>query len=290
MRSHRLGSTATAAVAVACWMILVSPASWAAPAGTIDVRPGAGTLAAALAGAQPGDVLRLHGGVFTGPVTVLTADVTIEPAGDGAVTIDGGCTSIAAVTIEADGLSLTGPMTVTGGRIYELNAFDIVNGTVNGLTLDPGTCRGSVGMFLQRAGAVLVSRVAMDGFGGAGIEVLGVTDTDGGRLTLASNVVTDSGYGIIAQDIPPGSLAISGNRVLRNQFAGITLQNADGVLIHRNVAKNDGSYGIALDRISDGNRVVRNRAHGNEFDLSNAGSGNCFRANRYVTSQGDIGC
>jgi parallel beta-helix repeat protein len=278
------------AVVAVAWATVAIPSAWAHPAGTIEVQPGSGTLAAALAGAQPGDVLLLHTGVFTGPATVSVSHITVQPAGDGPVTIDGGCQSIAAVTIAADGLILTGPMTVTGGHIYELNFFGESTGDVDGLTLDPGTCRGSVGIFLQRTGAIHVSHVAMSGFVGVGIELLGITDTGAGRLTLASNRVAASGYGILAQGIAVGTLMISGNRLTGNQFAGIKLMSGDGVLIRRNVASNDGTYGIALDQDSDGNRVLRNRAHGSEFDLSNAGTANCFRANRYGSSQGDIGC
>jgi parallel beta-helix repeat protein len=283
---HALG----AAVVMVLAATLFAPAAWARPAGTIDVQPGMGTLAAALAGASPGDVLLLHAGVFTGPVAVSVPDITVRPAGDGPVTIDGGCQSIAAITVAADGLTMTGPMTVTGGHIYELTFFGQATGSVDGLTLDPGSCRGSVGIFLQRTGAIHVSHVSMGGFVGAGIEVFGITDAGGDRLTLSSNRVANSGYGILAEDVAAGTVAITGNRLTGSQFGGISLIDGDGMLIRGNVASNDGTYGIALDQGSDGNRVVRNWAHGSEFDLSNAGAGNCFRKNRYGTSQGDIGC
>ena len=73
-------------------------------------------------------------------------------------------------------------------------------------------------------------------------------------------------------------------------FSGINLAGSVGVVIRENFTRSDGTYGIQLDATSDGNLVGRNSAFGNTFDLSNSGSGNCFKANRYQTSEGDIGC
>ncbi len=262
----------------------------AGAAATLDVFPGSGTLAAALAQAQPGDTLRLHSGTFSGAITISTADLTIEPAGDGPVAIDGACTSIAAVTISADGLTLLGPMSVTGGHIYQLDYFGQRSGTVDGMTLLPGACRGSVGIFLQRVGALTVSSTSAKGFDGSGMQILGIADTGDGRLVLRSNDISGGSYGIHVQDVAPGTVQLLGNHVDGATFGGISLFDADGVLVKGNIARNDGAAGISFDDQSDGNRIVRNRAFGSTFDLSNAGSNNCFLRNHYVTSQGDIGC
>ncbi len=56
---------------------------WAAE---VHVEPGAGTLATAIEGAAPGDVLILSGGAYLGPVTI---DRTLTLQGDGSATIDG---------------------------------------------------------------------------------------------------------------------------------------------------------------------------------------------------------
>jgi len=75
-----------------------------------------------------------------------------------------------------------------------------------------------------------------------------------------------------------------------NVLSDVHLSSSDGVLIQRNTARGDGTYGIELDGNSDGNTVKFNTAFGNTFDLSNSGQGNCFVHNRYRTSQGVIGC
>src|SRR5262249_4212270 len=158
----------TVRVAVSVTVVLASAfvpfAADAATSSIVDVYPGDGSLAAALAQARPGDTLLLHTGTFSGAITVSTAGLTIEPAGDGPVTTDGACTSIAAVNISADGLTLNGPMTVTGGHIYELDYLGPETGAVDGLSLVPGDCRGSVGIFLQRVGAVSVTATSAVGF------------------------------------------------------------------------------------------------------------------------------
>lgn len=78
-------------------------------AAEVLVTPGAGTLDAAIAGADPGDVLVLSGGAYTGPVTI---DRTLTLTGDGTATIDGQGSGTV-VTIAADDVVLTG-LHVTG--------------------------------------------------------------------------------------------------------------------------------------------------------------------------------
>jgi nitrous oxidase accessory protein len=75
----------------------------------LHVEPGTGTLAAAIAGADPGDVLILTGGAYLGPVTI---DRTLTLAGDGSATIDGQGQGTV-ITITADDVALTG-LHVTG--------------------------------------------------------------------------------------------------------------------------------------------------------------------------------
>jgi parallel beta-helix repeat protein len=219
-----------------------------------------------------------------------TAERAREPAGDGPVTVDGACSAIAAVTITADGLTIRGPMTVTGGHIYELDYLGSPTGAVKGLSLEAGPCRGSLGIFLQDVGALSVSGTTMTGFIAGGAQLLNISDTGGSRLVLDSNDVSGGSYGILLQNVSPGTVELLGNRLRGSTFAGIKLENSGGVLIGRNTASNDGIAGIALDDRSNGNHVVRNVALGNTFDLSNKGQHNCFRQNRYTTSQGVIGC
>jgi len=85
-------------------------------AAEVAVAPGAGTLAAAIAGANPGDVLVLSGGAYLGPVTI---DRTLTLQGDGSATIDGqGKGSV--ITVTGDDVVLTG-LHVTGSGAVNAN-------------------------------------------------------------------------------------------------------------------------------------------------------------------------
>ena len=90
-------------------LLLASPLAAAERA----VAPGAGSLAAAIAGAAPGDVLVLTDGAYDGPVAIDRSVTIIGPRG---AVVDGqGHGSV--MTISADDVTLTG-FTVTGsGRI-----------------------------------------------------------------------------------------------------------------------------------------------------------------------------
>lgn len=83
----------------------------AAPLAAAEVRvaPGAGTLAEAIAGASPGDVLELSDGAYPGPVTI---DRPLTIRGPRGAVIDGTGTGTV-VTITASDVTLSG-VTVTG--------------------------------------------------------------------------------------------------------------------------------------------------------------------------------
>lgn len=79
------------------------------------VVPGAGSLAAAIAGAQPGDVLVLTDGAYDGPVTIDRPLTITGPRG----AVANGLKQGSVVTIAASDVTLTG-FTVTGsGRINQ---------------------------------------------------------------------------------------------------------------------------------------------------------------------------
>lgn len=75
----------------------------------VHVAPGAGTLAEAIAGATPGDVLLLSGGAYLGPVTI---DRALTLQGDGTATVDGQGKGTV-ITVTGDDVVLTG-LHVTG--------------------------------------------------------------------------------------------------------------------------------------------------------------------------------
>ncbi|VDC19912.1 nitrous oxide reductase family maturation protein NosD [Pseudogemmobacter humi] len=102
-----------------------------------EVAPGEGSLAAAIAGATPGDVLILEGGAYSGPVTidrplVLTGPATAVVDGLG----QGSVITIAAPDVVLKGFTVTG----SGGRNEDLDSgVKILKGAdravVEGLTL-----------------------------------------------------------------------------------------------------------------------------------------------------------
>ncbi len=83
----------------------------AAPVSAADVavQPGAGSLANAIAGAAPGDVLTLSDGIYDGPITI---DRTLTLTGTAGTVIDGGHKGTV-ITITGDDVVLRG-VTVTG--------------------------------------------------------------------------------------------------------------------------------------------------------------------------------
>ncbi|WP_374433724.1 nitrous oxide reductase family maturation protein NosD [Tabrizicola sp.] len=91
-------------------LLLLSTPLWAAE---VPVAPGRGTLATAIAGANPGDVLILKGGAYLGPVTI---DRTLTLQGDGTATIDGEYQGTV-VTITADDVVLTGLEVTRSGKV-----------------------------------------------------------------------------------------------------------------------------------------------------------------------------
>ena len=280
-----------AAILIACSALVVASPAAASPSGRrqIEVFPGPHALAKALAEARPGDALELHTGTYRDDVTITTPTITIEPAGDGPVLIDGGCREIETIEVEADGVTIQGDIAVAGGLIYDLHYLDVLSGILEGVTLR-STCHTQFGVDLERTGPVTVSSNTAVGFGGAGIQVSDIADTGGGRILIASNEVSNSEEGILVSNSAGGRIELDGNRLGNSVLSDVHLSSSDGVLIQRNTARGDGTYGIELDGNSDGNTVKFNTAFGNTFDLSNSGQGNCFVHNRYRTSQGVIGC
>lgn len=97
----------------ACLLPLLLLISSPLLAAEIAVAPGAGTLAQAIAGASPGDVLVLSGGAYLGPVTL---DKTLVVEGREGAVIDGQgkgtVITIAADDVVVRGLAVTGSGTV----------------------------------------------------------------------------------------------------------------------------------------------------------------------------------
>lgn len=282
----------TLAIGGALAAVLVGAMVWpalSAPSRLIEVFPGPHALAAALASARPGDAIELHAGTYLDSVTITTPEIVLEPAGDGPVTIDGGCAQVQTIAVRADGVTLEGRMTVTGGRFYDVTYDGVRSGILTGLDL-LDSCHGSFGVFAQASGAVVIASNTVTAFAGGGIELFNITDTGAGRLLISSNRVAGAGYGVLIQQSDGGAIDVEQNLLSGNRFAGVQVLGSQSVTVRDNTLKDDGTYGVELDALSTHDVVVRNVARGNEFDLANLGSGNCFRQNRFRTSEGQISC
>ena len=107
---------------LALLMLLSSPLL----AAETHVMPGEGTLAEAIAGAAPGDVLNLSGGAYLGPVTI---DRTVTLQGDGSAVIDGQGKGTV-ITVTGDGVVLAGLEVIGSGNDNQAidSAIKVVKG------------------------------------------------------------------------------------------------------------------------------------------------------------------
>src|SRR5206468_1342639 len=94
---RRLDLTSRARMVALAVVVVPAMALTSAQAATrdtvIDVFPGPNALTTALANATSGDTLRIHTGTYDEAVTVTTPSLQLVSAGDGPITIDGGCST-----------------------------------------------------------------------------------------------------------------------------------------------------------------------------------------------------
>src|SRR6266540_1514844 len=125
MRGRRFIQGMAAAVLV----LLAAPGpARASPSTTIEVFPGPNAIATALQQAQPGDTLNVHAGTYPEHLAVGVQDVTIEAAGDGRVTVDGGCQG-STFFVVTDGVTIDG-LSIVGGDFFNVDFQFVSDGTV----------------------------------------------------------------------------------------------------------------------------------------------------------------
>jgi len=255
-----------------------------ARAAVIRVSPGPGTpLQDAIAGAAPGDTIKVAGGVYDGAVVV---DRAVRILGDDVtVRVDAGCGVANALEVTADGV--------------EIKNMRVDGGTANGVVVE-----GRTGVRLKRMGIFNTC-----GASGAAVRLVQVSDlrlnnVRGGIwpigtyvADLAANSRVDlklcggegSPFGgmdtaVLVENVNPGALRMSKCQIIYAEDAGIELRNSDGVRISSSIVVGRGvgspSRGIVADANSDDNSVVRNSLHDNQVDVVDQGIGNCWRGNR----------
>jgi parallel beta-helix repeat protein len=282
-------------VAVAGLAMVAGPAGMAGARTRtiIEVFPGPNAIRSAIGSAVPGDVLNIHAGTYEEFFDVDVAGITLQSAGDGTVTVDGGCRTSVVIDVVADNVSVIG-LTVTGAsggfEPIDIDFSFVSNGRVAD-SVFTDTCGDTLyGINVFNGDGIKIFRNVTTGFGDTGIYIGGVVNHTA-PLVVANNESYANNRGIILEDSSRAVIRVFGNNVHDNQDTGIWVNSADGMQISRNTATNNGHSGIEVNAFSDNNNVRHNRSLGHPFDLINGGGdGNCFLDNDYVTSQGNISC
>jgi parallel beta-helix repeat protein len=286
-------------VGAVAWVALAAgtaSAGTARPSGhrtVIEVFPGSHAIGSAIATAQSGDILNIHAGTYPESFDVNVPGLTLQSAGDGTVTVDGGCHTTVVVDVVADNVSVVG-LTVTGAsggfEPIDIDFSFVSNGRVADSTFTD-TCGDTLyGINVFDGDGIKIFRNVTTGFGDTGIYIGGVVNHTA-PLVVAYNESYANNRGIILEDSNRSIIRVFGNNVHDNQDSGIWVNSSNGMAISRNISMGNGHSGIEVNAFSNNNTVKHNRALDNPFDLINGGgTGNCFADNDYVTSQGDISC
>lgn len=259
-----------------------------APAATVAVPPGG--LAAALAGAAPGDTLRLAPGVHPGPVTVTTP-VTLE--GEAGAVIDGGGQG-SVLTVLAPGVTVRGVEVRNSGlSLFEQNAGIFLGKTAKGAVIEDNRLRDNlIGIYVWGAGDTLVRRNDVAGRTdlrvserGNGIQIWNAPGT-----RVLDNSVRDGRDGIFTTTSRKNVFA--GNRFERVRFAVHYMYTNDSE-VSGNVSLGNGvGYAIMYSNnlTIRNNRSVADREHAL---LLNAANGSVIEGNsvegRFAGALSDTG-
>jgi len=272
-----------ALVLAAAFALLVPTAP--AAARRIVVVPGPGTpLQDGLDAAGPGDTVRVGAGTYAESITI---DKPLRLYGKKAV-IDAGCGVLTAVQVAADAVHIRS-FTVRGGNFYgiDMSARDLT--IIERVTIVP-TCIGveyGINVF-QGTRMRIRNNVISDpnGFGDAAIYIGGTPPN--ADLRVERNVLTGpNARGIIVEDsldLPAKPVAV---RVRKNEITGagvgIWVFGSEGAEILTNFVTATTQAGIEMTPNSNGNFISGNRLSGNNPDVLDAGTGNCWRHNFFAT-------
>jgi putative cofactor-binding repeat protein len=231
-RPRLLRTTGAAAVGA----VGLAASTGAASAATLTVPADYPTVQAAVDAAGPGDEVVVTGGTYDGTLTVDVADLTVRTSSPRAATVSGSDSETgAAVSVEADGVTVAGFAVTNPGRLLGLK----VQTGYEDVTVD-GVHVSNVGPFTRLGTTGIIA-----GGGNDGLRI---------RDSVVENVASEfpddeSGYpttnGIFLDDADGGyeDAAVTGN-VVRGLAAetgalGILLQGAlDGVAVSGNRVSN----------------------------------------------------
>lgn len=266
----------------------------AADAATIHVTPGPGTpLQDAIDAAAPGDTLRLAAGGYFESVVVTKALTLAGPPGTyldahppAAVIVAGCGTGATAVTVAADGVKIRDLRVITYG-LYGIDVTGRDGFKLQNVLIVPNCPApfpvASLNVTDSRRVKIDNSWVAaiVGDIADVAIHLGGITAPNGVRMTRTAAARHD--VGILIEGCTSGSVRIAKSFANYNNVTGIQLQNTDGIELKKNQVANNGANGIAVDADSDDNRIVGNDVSGSATDVSDAGTGNCWKDNQYTT-------
>lgn len=260
---------------------------------TIHVSPGPGTpVQDAIDAASPGDTIRLAGGGYPEAITINKALRIYGPSGTyldakpQPAVIAAGCDpGVTGITVAADDVKIRDLRVVTFTEYgIAIQGRDKV--TVKNVMTTPN-CVASPLASIHVAAS---TRIKVQG-----VWAIAITDITGApaihldglaaraNVRLRGTVAGDHEIGILVDGCAPGSVLVSGSYANFNNDTGIKLQNSDGIVVRGNQVAVNGASGIVVDAGSDDNFLLRNDLRQNVTDVSDAGTGNCWKNNSYTT-------
>jgi nitrous oxidase accessory protein NosD len=258
----------------------------------INVSPGPGTpLQDAIDAASPGDTLRIAGGgypeaiVINKPLRLFGPPNTYLDAAPQPATIDAGCApATTGITVAANDVAIRDLRVITftdyGIDVQGRNAVKIRN-----VLLLPNCGTPP----LATINVAASTRVTLDGDWAVGFSVAGPPAirlsslAAGAKVRVQRTIAGDHTVGIAIDDCAPRSVLVSRSYANFNLDTGIRLQNSDGIVIKRTQVQSNPTNGIVIDAASDDNLLVGNNVNGSTTDVSDAGTGNCWKKNSFTT-------
>lgn len=279
----RPGFPRTVLLALACCLALAASAG----AKTIDVHPGPNAITDAIAAAKNGDTLAIRRGVYHEAV-VVDKRLTLRAAGKHRPVIRAGCGADNAIDVTHPGVALD-HLKVRGGSAHTVNIADQPSGLIHDLAVR-NVCDALYGINLSATGHVRVLDNNASKYLDSGVYVGEISDTAGGTLLIAGNVLLDNDRGVIVEDsLRATDIEVRHNFLEDNRGTsfdpaqlGAYVLNSDGVVFRHNQSDYNGQFGYFVDSNSDHNRFIDNTAsHNGIAAFHDEGTANCGSHNTF---------
>jgi parallel beta-helix repeat protein len=258
---------------------------------TFFVTPGPGTpVQDALDAAAPGDVVRLASGTYPEHITITKAlqlrgvtDESVDPTKPSQ--LNGQCTPGPVITVAADDVIVrdiwitfdaAGAVDVTGRARVKLTQL-FASSNCNPVVAPAYNVDGSTPVILDR---LIAANLGLPDPGLSGIRIANMAS--GSRVRLRRSASARYTNGMVLENDAPGSIVVFLNSFGFND-TGILLQATSGALVERNHVFDNATSGINVDTNSNDNVIFRNNVSGSTTDVADAGTGNCWKNNTFMT-------